>query len=120
MARLLPRKDESLQLRDVTIHWQLCIQRVDFSCWRHYLLIYLLKETVTRERERQDKVYWRTFNAIEHFGAQPDKDSEQKAKAEQSTRDNVVAVLPSSTSERSRHDFHSQRKTTARTAAVSK
>jgi len=81
MARLLPRKDESLQLRDVTIHWQLCIQRVDFSCWRHYLLIYPLKETVTRERERQDKVYWSTFNAIEHFGAQMDKDSEQKAKA---------------------------------------
>ena len=47
----------------------------------NYLLIYPLKETVTREHERQDKVYWSTFNAIEHFGAQPDKDSEQKAKA---------------------------------------
>jgi hypothetical protein len=46
-----------------------------------YLLIYPLNQTVTRERERQDKVYWSTFNAIEHFGAQPDKDSEQKAKA---------------------------------------
>ena len=47
----------------------------------NYLLIYPLNRTVTRERERQDKVYWSTFNAIEHFGAQPDKDSAQKAKA---------------------------------------
>ena len=47
----------------------------------NYLLIYPLKETVTRERERQDKVYWKAFNAIQHFGVQPDKDSEQKAKA---------------------------------------
>ncbi len=47
----------------------------------NYLLIYPLKETVTRERERQDKVYWRAFNAIQHFGTEPDKDSEQKAKA---------------------------------------
>ena len=46
-----------------------------------YLLIYPLNQTVTRERERQDKVYWSTFNAIEHFGAQPGKDSEQKAEA---------------------------------------
>jgi len=46
-----------------------------------YLLIYPLNQTVSRERERQDKVYWSTFNAIVHFGAQPDKDSEQKAKA---------------------------------------
>src|SRR6266404_6031750 len=47
----------------------------------NYLLIYPLKETVTRERERQDKIYWSTFNAIQHFGVQPDKDSVQKAKA---------------------------------------
>ena len=47
----------------------------------NYLLVYPLKETVTRERERQDQVYWGTFNAIQHFGTQPDKDSEQKAKA---------------------------------------
>jgi hypothetical protein len=47
----------------------------------NYLLIYPLKDRVTRERERQDKVYWSTFNAIQHFGAQPDKNSEQKAKA---------------------------------------
>jgi len=47
----------------------------------NYVLVYPLKETVTRERERQDKIYWSTFNAIQHFGAQPEKDSEQKAKA---------------------------------------
>ncbi len=47
----------------------------------NYLLVYPLNQTVTRERERQDKVYWSTFNAIEHFGAQPDIDSELKAKA---------------------------------------
>ncbi len=47
----------------------------------NYLLIYPLKETVTRERERQDKIYWSTFNVIQQFGVQPDKDSEQKVKA---------------------------------------
>jgi hypothetical protein len=47
----------------------------------NYLFIYPLSRTVNRERERQDKVYWSAFNAIEHFGAQPDKDSEQKARA---------------------------------------
>ena len=46
----------------------------------NYLLIYPLQQSVTRERERQDKLYWTAFNAIEHFGAQPDSDSEQKAK----------------------------------------
>ena len=46
----------------------------------NYLLIYPLNQTVTRERDRQDKVYWSTFNAIEQYGAQPDKDSEEKAK----------------------------------------
>jgi len=47
----------------------------------NYLLIYPLNQTVTRERERQDKVYWNAFNAIEQFGAQPDNNSEQRAKA---------------------------------------
>jgi len=54
---------------------------VFFVLGLNYLLVYSLKETVTRERERQDQVYWSTFNAIQHFGAQPEKDSEQKAKA---------------------------------------
>ena len=47
----------------------------------NYLLVYPLQQSVTRERERQDKLYWTAFNAIEHFGAQPDTDSEQKARA---------------------------------------
>lgn len=46
----------------------------------NYLLVYPLNQAV-REREWQDKVYWSAFNAIEHFGAQPDDDSEQKARA---------------------------------------
>jgi hypothetical protein len=47
----------------------------------NYLLIYPLNRTVSRERERQDKIYWSTFNAIEQYGAQPDTNSAQKAKA---------------------------------------
>jgi hypothetical protein len=46
----------------------------------NYILLYPLSQ-VKREIERQDKIYWSAFNAIEQFGAQPDKDSEQKAKA---------------------------------------
>jgi hypothetical protein len=45
----------------------------------NYLLLYPLNETV-RVREAQDKAYWSAFNAIEHFGVQPDNDSELKAK----------------------------------------
>jgi hypothetical protein len=47
----------------------------------NYLFVYPLSKSVNRERARQDQVYWSAFNTIEHFGAQPDKDSEQKAKA---------------------------------------
>lgn len=47
----------------------------------NYFLIYPLNRTVARERERQDKFYWSAFNAIEHFGAHPDHDSEQRARA---------------------------------------
>jgi hypothetical protein len=46
-----------------------------------YLLIYPLKESVARERDRQDQAYWGAFNAIEQFGAQPSPDSQQKAKS---------------------------------------
>jgi hypothetical protein len=45
----------------------------------NYLLIYPLNQ-VTRERERQDKLYWSAFNAIQQFGSQPAEDSLQKAK----------------------------------------
>ena len=45
-----------------------------------YLLVYTLEQNVTRERERQDKVYWTAYNAIEDFGERADEDSEHKAK----------------------------------------
>jgi hypothetical protein len=47
----------------------------------NYLLIYPLNQTVTRERDRQDKLYWSAFNAIQQFGSQPGDDTRQKAKA---------------------------------------
>jgi len=47
----------------------------------NYLLIYPLKQSMARERDQQDQAYWTAFNAIEQFGAQPNTDSEQKAKA---------------------------------------
>ena len=59
----------------------LAITGLLFVLGLNYLLIYPLKQSVARERERQDKMYWNAFNAIEHFGEQPDKDTEQKAKA---------------------------------------
>ena len=46
----------------------------------NYVLIYPLKQTATRERERQDKLYWAAFNAIQQFASQPSDDSAQKAK----------------------------------------
>jgi|SRR6267378_2630436 len=45
-----------------------------------YLLVYTLKQNVTRERERQDKAYWTAYDAIEHFSERADEDSEHKAK----------------------------------------
>jgi arabinogalactan endo-1,4-beta-galactosidase len=47
----------------------------------NYLLVYTLNQQVTRERERQDRTYWSTFNAIEQFGEHPDSGTEQKAKS---------------------------------------
>jgi len=47
----------------------------------NYLLVYTLKQQVTRERDRQDRTYWSAFNAIEQFGEHPGADTEQKAKA---------------------------------------
>jgi flagellar biosynthesis chaperone FliJ len=52
-----------------------------FVLGANYLLVYTLKQQVTRERERQDRTYWSTFNAIEQFGEHPDPGTEQKAKA---------------------------------------
>jgi hypothetical protein len=47
----------------------------------NYLLIYTVNQKTTRERQRQDNLYWKTFNAIEFYGEHPDQATEQKAKA---------------------------------------
>src|SRR5260370_7253728 len=52
-----------------------------FVLGANYLLVYTLKQQVTRERDRQDRTYWSAFNAIEQFGEHPGTDTEQKAKA---------------------------------------
>jgi hypothetical protein len=58
----------------------LAITIVLFILGISYLLVYTLEQNVTREHERQDKVYWTAYNAIEHFGERADDDSELKAK----------------------------------------
>jgi len=57
------------------------IMGLTFVLGANYLLVYTLNQQVVRERERQDNVYWKTFNAIEQFGEHPNTSSEQKAKA---------------------------------------
>jgi len=52
-----------------------------FVLGANYLLVYTLKQQVTRERERQDQNYWGVYNAIVQFGQHPDSVTEQKAKA---------------------------------------
>ena len=53
------------------------IAGVVFVLGANYLLVY----TLNQERERQDRTYWSTFNAIEQFGEHPDTGAEQKAKS---------------------------------------
>jgi hypothetical protein len=60
--------------------WILAITILMFILGIGYLLTYTLNQEVTRERERQDKVYWAAYNTIEHFGEQPDEENEHKAK----------------------------------------
>ena len=57
------------------------IAGVVFALGANYLLVYTLKQQVTRERERQDQNYWGAYNAIVQFGQHPDSATEQKAKA---------------------------------------
>jgi len=52
-----------------------------FVLGANYLLVYTLKQQVTRERERQDRTYWSAFNAIKQFDEHLDPGTEQKAKA---------------------------------------
>jgi len=51
-----------------------------FVLGANYLLVYTLKQQITRERERQDRNYWSAYNAIVQFGQHPDSATEQKAK----------------------------------------
>jgi hypothetical protein len=53
------------------------IAGVVFVLGANYLLVY----TLNKERERQDRTYWRTYAAIEQFGEHPDAVTELKAKA---------------------------------------
>jgi hypothetical protein len=57
------------------------IAGIVFVLGANYLLVYTLKQQVTRERERQDQNYWGAYNAIVQFGQHPDSTSEQRAKA---------------------------------------
>src|SRR5258708_12458216 len=57
------------------------IAGIVFVLGANYLLVYTLKQQVTRERERQDQNYWGAYNAIVQFGQHPDSASEQRAKA---------------------------------------
>src|SRR6267154_5255776 len=57
------------------------IAGLTFVLGANYLLVYTLKQQMTRERERQDRTYWSAFNAVEQFGERADKVSEQKAEA---------------------------------------
>src|SRR5258708_34178043 len=52
-----------------------------FVLGANYLLVYTLKQQITRERERQDRQYWNAYNAIVQFGKHPDSASEPKAQA---------------------------------------
>ncbi len=57
------------------------IAGIVFVLGANYLLVYTLKQQVSRERERQDQNYWGAYNAIVQFGQHPDSTSEQRAKA---------------------------------------
>jgi hypothetical protein len=66
------------------------IAAVVFVLGANYLLVYTLK----KERERQDRVYWNTFNAIAQFGQHPQNGNEQKAKgALEDARQRGLAAL---------------------------
>jgi hypothetical protein len=53
------------------------IAAVVFVLGANYLLVY----TLNKERERQDRTYWRAYTAIEQFGEHPDAVTELQAKA---------------------------------------
>ncbi len=54
---------------------------ISFVLGANYLLVYTLKQQVTRERERQDRDYWSAFNAIKQFDEHLDTGTEGRARA---------------------------------------
>src|SRR6266576_5272286 len=44
---------------------------LSFALGANYLLVYTLNRQVVRERERQDRVYWSTFNVVIKASANP-------------------------------------------------
>src|SRR5260370_7287054 len=78
-----------------------------FILGANYLLVYTLNKQVTRERERQDLTYWRTFNAIEQFGAHPDKGPDHAAKpALDETHQKALPKLLSTILQNYSHHLH--------------
>jgi hypothetical protein len=51
-----------------------------FALAANYLFIYAVNQKAALERQRQDNLYWKTFNAIVFYGEHPDTATEQKAK----------------------------------------
>ena len=51
-----------------------------FVLGANYLLVYTVNRNAVRERQRQDNVYWKTFNTIVFYGQHPGQPTEQGAK----------------------------------------
>ena len=51
-----------------------------FVLGANYLLVYTVNQKAVRERQRQDNVYWKTFNTIVFYGQHPGQATEQGAK----------------------------------------
>ncbi len=47
----------------------------------NYLFVSAVQQKTIRERDRQDKIYWKAYNRIERFGEHADKTTEQEAEA---------------------------------------
>jgi hypothetical protein len=51
-----------------------------FALAANYLFVYTLNQKAKLDRQRQDNLYWKAFNAIVFYGQHPDTATEQKAK----------------------------------------
>jgi phosphoglycerol transferase MdoB-like AlkP superfamily enzyme len=50
-----------------------------FALAANYLFLYAVNQKAKLERQRQDNLYWKAFNAIVFYGEHPDAATEQKA-----------------------------------------